>query len=822
MVSLRMLGLLMLMLLQCDADSRCPDDLLTLDPPQVTEKYGEVITVNCTSQDDDHERIYWTNGTTDFEVEDVESYVTLEMPLLEWNVKPQCKIMQNASVTCTKELEITIYKNPEWVDVYPIDYGKVVEGMEYRLQCDIPEVAPVQKLFVRWYNGNKMIKEDNFNNTAKTPVSESSILSVRISREDDGAQFRCEAQLDFGPHGPKLQTFSGTRTVSVHYAPVFTKEATEVYNVEENDNVTLDCEAEGNPPPHFHWTLNGENITEYTSSVFTTQVNTDAIYTCTAANDIGRKTKQIHVNVIKTMTNHMPMTTVTMHTPEAAPPNVCSLTLTPAALVVRFGDPASANCSTSDTEATGMGWEAPFGGTGFESPPTVTWTVEELKYWEIKPTCYITPRNDSQCEVSLAITLYKTPDNVSVSAITPGPMQEGKEHVLICHVMNVAPVQNLTVKWYRGNESVKTQMFDNTSVTPVNVSSTLRVTPKRDYNGIHFSCNAELHLGPEGPKPVPTVTSEPYAAVVHYKPLMKDCPTHYTSVEHSFRMDMFPCEADGNPPPTVRWYYQGKQISEYQTLTRDHSGKYTMEVLNELGRTNTSVDITIEYEPSFACNDHYEVKENDKFYISCEPEGIPTPTVTWYKKGKEVSLQPWTKHDSGYYLLIANNKHGTANHTLHLNVLYPPRFKEGNESRQVTPGANVTFDCSAEGNPAPEIQWKRSPEANVRETHGWRQKTISVTGATSTDAGVYTCVATNKVGNVTKLVTLAIKGETTGAVLPVFCWLILLIVLVAFVLLMVIVRRRSRKRGQYSFISDKPKEGSDSIPMTAKSDGVKA
>lgn len=77
---------------------------------------------------------------------------------------------------------------------------------------------------------------------------------------------------------------------------------------------------------------------------------------------------------------------------------------------------------------------------------------------------------------------------------------------------------------------------------------------------------------------------------------------------------------------------------------------------------------------------------------------------------------------------------------------------------EIRAGENVTFDCHAEGNPAPEIHWNYTLAGNVRETPGGRQRNVSITEATSTNAGVYACVATNKVGNVTRFVTVMIKG----------------------------------------------------------------
>ena len=83
---------------------------------------------------------------------------------------------------------------------------------------------------------------------------------------------------------------------------------------------------------------------------------------------------------------------------------------------------------------------------------------------------------------------------------------------------------------------------------------------------------------------------------------------------------------------------------------------------------------------------------------------------------------------------------------------------EGNHTKEVAPGANVTFECRAEGNPAPAIHWNVSPAVNVKVTTWGRQERITVTGATSTNAGVYICVATNEIGSVTRSVTLVMKG----------------------------------------------------------------
>lgn len=80
------------------------------------------------------------------------------------------------------------------------------------------------------------------------------------------------------------------------------------------------------------------------------------------------------------------------------------------------------------------------------------------------------------------------------------------------------------------------------------------------------------------------------------KPLIKDCPDHFAGVEGEFSMDKWPCKADGNPPPTVQWYYEENLINASEPLTRAKSGKYTAEIGNSLGNTSISIRITVECE----------------------------------------------------------------------------------------------------------------------------------------------------------------------------------------------------------------------------------
>ncbi|RXN36532.1 intercellular adhesion molecule 1-like protein [Labeo rohita] len=167
-----------------------------------------------------------------------------------------------------------------------------------------------------------------------------------------------------------------------------------------------------------------------------------------------------------------------------------------------------------------MGWEASEGGVDKTRDSVVTWTVSDLREWDIKPFCYINydKTHDTPCEEELPVTVYKTPDSVSIGIVNHrGPMKEGKQYELQCDVQDVAPVQNLTVKWYKGQTLLNQTTFTDTSITPVNETTKLLITADRADDGAQYRCKAELNLGAEGPQPPPTKTSKPLNAEVYCK-----------------------------------------------------------------------------------------------------------------------------------------------------------------------------------------------------------------------------------------------------------------------------------------------------------------
>ncbi|XP_038836952.1 intercellular adhesion molecule 5 isoform X1 [Salvelinus namaycush] len=962
MISLqRMLGLLMLMLLH--GVNTFP---LELNPPRVVVRYGDSVSVNCSTSSTDHEGMGWeaTFGGTGLK-QHVNVVTWTVDNLTDWTIEPKCYIT-SLSDQPSKVLPVILYKTPDSVSISVLSHsGPMVEGTEYQLQCDIQNIAPLQNLVVKWYKGNELLDNVTYSDVSKTPVDVSPTLMIIPSRDDDGAQYRCRAELDLGPEGPQPHptvtseplnitvhykpviecpsqysavenspldripcTFNGnpppnvvwyqegrqvnasaplartdfgqyvititndigstssTVHITVEYAPKFN--CIDQYEVKENENhnlsvtctvdgnpsskitwlkaqqevdipqsltrenrgeytlvtnnthgkathklvinvlyapefllgndtvvvradsdVSLDCSAEGNPPPELRWTNNtaegnaNETTVGHLRTLYISRVTANATYNCTVTNRLGSITKQIHVLVDvppqqhPTMFSTAPSTPGTMTTlPATVKPKVVTfpLELNPPRVVVRYGDSVSVNCSTSSTDHEGMGWEATFGGTSFEQDVNVvTWTVDNLTDWTIEPKCYITLNDGKQSSKVLPVILYKTPDSVSISVLShSGPMVEGTEYQLQCDIQNIAPQQNLVVKWYKGNELLDNVTYSNVSKTPVDVSATLMISPSRDDDEAQYSCRAELGLGPEGPQPHPTVTSEPLNITVHYKPVI-ECPSQYSAVKENSPLDRIPCTFNGNPPPNVVWYQEGRQVNASAPLGRTDFGQYVITITNDIGSTSYTVHITVEYAPKFNCIDQYEVKENENHNLSvtCTVDGNPSSKIIWLKAQQEVDIpQSLTRENRGEYTLVTNNTHGKATHKLVINVLYAPEFLLGNDTVEVSAGSDVSLNCSAEGNPPPEMKWNDTAARSVKLSTEGRQRTVRIT-----TAGIYICTATNIFGTVTRRTTVTIKGGST-----IIFWVIALVFLVIALVVLKVFCMWKKRQGYYNFI----------------------
>lgn len=109
------------------------------------------------------------------------------------------------------------------------------------------------------------------------------------------------------------------------------------------------------------------------------------------------------------------------------------------------------------------------------------------------------------------------PDNVSLDLVNhTGPMLEARQYTLQCAVWDVAPVQNLTVTFYRGDKPLGSLQSAQHSDCrrPMNETFTLSIEPSRDDDQAQYWCEARLDLKAAGQQRPLVVSSQKYTATV--------------------------------------------------------------------------------------------------------------------------------------------------------------------------------------------------------------------------------------------------------------------------------------------------------------------
>ncbi|XP_034400388.1 vascular cell adhesion protein 1-like isoform X2 [Cyclopterus lumpus] len=274
---------------------------------------------------------------------------------------------------------------------------------------------------------------------------------------------------------------------------------------------------------------------------------------------------------------------------------------TPSRLVVKFGDPTAASCSVCERCIDNIfNLESPVGLTSINGT-TMFWTIERLTEWLTSPICYYNTDTDVQCCTILPITVYQPPDNVSVSFVDhTGPMFEGKQYTLQCTVEEVAPVENLTVTFYRGQTALGQLQSKNNNPKPVTETFSLNITLSKEDNGVQYWCEAKLELGPYGPQLPPVETSQTITATVFYKPQLEGSlhPEPITVLEgEPLQLN---CSALGNPGPSYTWTLpsgspstSSSSVLIINSATFADEGKYTCSVSNDVGTATVELNVEV-------------------------------------------------------------------------------------------------------------------------------------------------------------------------------------------------------------------------------------
>lgn len=256
------------------------------------------------------------------------------------------------------------------------------------------------------------------------------------------------------------------------------------------------------------------------------------------------------------------------------------------------------------------------------------------------------------------------------------------------------------------------------------------------------------------------------------------------------------CQARGEPAPTIEWTRNDQPITDhFRTLfspevnnrmtisdvqTSD-SGTYQCTATNRAGRVTASARITILEPPAIIeapVDQILEAGEDAVFY--CQVEGDPTPTVTWFRKGRVITpggrisitnggsrvvIRNVAKDDQTTYLCRAQNAAGTmdAGADLLIKERAAPTFTRRPVNLVVNVGDTAEFPCSATGDPTPTITWRHdgAPIENGNRYRIEAEDTLVIIRATESHQGLYECRAENELGFFTVAAFLSVQSTSS-------------------------------------------------------------
>ncbi|CAN8175402.1 unnamed protein product [Coccothraustes coccothraustes] len=641
---------------------------------------------------------------------------------------------------------VLVYQLPERVELEPVPALAV--GDSRNLTCHVREVAPLRNLTVTLRRGTETLRTESFGDAeGSASVAVSHLLTV--TRGDHGQDVTCHAELSLRPHGPLFARAAVPVTLSVFALPEPPQLQAPAI-LEAGTAATASCRIVGafpagdirvtaaldREPLNVTAAVAGDTVTA--SAALAPRSPGPRELSCTAAVATAARTARRQLHVYR------------------FPAPALELSPAPAAA----GSEVTVTCLAGATEppAARLQLRDADGGVLAEGPQPRL----QLRL--------LARRDDDgrefRCRASLA---------VGDSVVT----KDADARLAVLYLPEI-PASGCPGNrtWVRGaREALSCRATGNPAPTVVCgrdgvAVATAEPEPVTRSRAGTYLCNATNALG---------TRSRRVTVRVEYEPTLSEsgCPARRVWVEGQRRE--LECRADGDPPPSTRCARDGGTrdsdthhggtrdggthhggVARGRLVTRADGGRYVCRATNRHGVAVRSVVVTVEYQPSLGergCPERRRWLEGTPAELGCAATGNPPPRVTCAKLGDPANATELgdghdppratpnvTRAHAGTYQCRATNAHGSAVRNVTVAVEYGPAGVTVRvlPSANVTRGSGFTVDCGAEGVPAPTYSWALPPAPNLRLAAD--NRSVTVTGATTANRGLYTCTASNRHG----------------------------------------------------------------------------
>ncbi|KAK6315238.1 hypothetical protein J4Q44_G00147670 [Coregonus suidteri] len=307
------------------------------------------------------------------------------------------------------------------------------------------------------------------------------------------------------------------------------------------------------------------------------------------------------------------------------------------------------------------------------------------------------------------------------------------------------------------------------------------------------------HSLPASPDHSMTAQRPPQTSVLRVRPRI--APPHMRPMSVPAEIDaLLPCEAIGQPPPTITWTKVStgavmsldSKAERFQVLPNgtflirsvqvQDRGTYICSAQNSVGLDRAMVTLEVwSRPPHIQLPNHRDatVHQGGEVRLECRAQGVPVPLLSWVLPDRSVltpdpnpnpALGPHSRvsifpngtlrilvagpADRGLYRCVASNPSGAGSLSVRLHVSsLPPAIQQPREERITRPaGMPLYAQCSARGAPAPSIRWRTPDGTLLRPSQFLNGNLFVLPNATllirklaTKDSGSYECLATNAV-----------------------------------------------------------------------------
>ncbi|XP_055248633.1 neuronal cell adhesion molecule isoform X27 [Gorilla gorilla gorilla] len=569
--------------------------------------------------------------------------------------------------------------------------------------------------------------------------------------------------------------------------PTITQQSPKDYIIDPRENIVIQCEAKGKPPPSFSWTRNGTHFDIDKDPLVTMKPGTgtliinimsegkaetyEGVYQCTARNERGAAVS----NNIVVRPSRSPLWTkeklepITLQSGQSLvlpcrPP----IGLPPP--IIFWMDNSFQRLPQSERVSQGLNGDLYFSNVLPED------TREDyICYARFNHTQTIQQKQPISVKVISAKSSRERPPTFLTPEGNASNKEELRGNVLSLECI-AEGLPTPIIYWAKEDG-----MLPKNRTVYKNFEKTLQIIHVSEADSGNYQCIAKNALG----------------AIHHTISVRVKAAPYWITAPQNLVLSpgedgTLICRANGNPKPRISWLTNGVPIEIapddpsrkidgdtiiFSNVQERSSAVYQCNASNEYGYLLANAFVNVLAEPPrilTPANTLYQVIANRPALLDCAFFGSPLPTVEWFKGAKGSALHediyvlhengtleiPVAQKDStGTYTCVARNKLGMAKNEVHLEIKDPTWIVKQPEYAVVQRGSMVSFECKVKHDHTLTLTvlWlKDNRELPSDERFTVDKDHLVVADVSDDDSGTYTCVANTTLDSVSASAVLSV------------------------------------------------------------------